>query len=108
MQKQWVRFLSDLQIAYVKMTKTKLYQNAFIYYICNNKNIMNLLACRALWHTYRRTILSFIYDTYQTCVLFLRTEGHFLVDGIDVEKLSDDEVRDLLGAEDVKFTGQLG
>lgn len=41
-------------------------------------------------------------------VLFLRTEGHFLVDGIDVEKLSDDEVRDLLGAEDVKFTGQLG
>lgn len=41
-------------------------------------------------------------------VLFLRTEGHFLVDGIDVEKLSDDEVRDLLDAEDVKFTGQLG
>uniref|UniRef100_K1QNE2 Uncharacterized protein n=1 Tax=Magallana gigas TaxID=29159 RepID=K1QNE2_MAGGI len=35
------------------------------------------------------------------------TEGHFLVDGIDVEKLSDDEVRDLLDAEDVKFTGQL-
>lgn len=31
-----------------------------------------------------------------------------MVDGIDVEKLSDDEVRDLLDAEDVKFTGELG
>lgn len=36
-----------------------------------------------------------------------RTLEHVLVDGIDVEKLSDAEVYDLLNAEDVKFTGEL-
>lgn len=41
-------------------------------------------------------------------VLCFRTQEHVLVDGIDVEKLSDAEVYDLLNAEDVKFTGELG
>lgn len=42
---------------------------------------------------------------YIKCVLFLRIEEYFLVDGIDVEKLSDDEVCDLFDVEDVKFMG---
>lgn len=36
-----------------------------------------------------------------------RTKGHLLVDGIDVEKLSEKEVYGLLNAEDEKFMGQL-
>lgn len=53
-------------------------------------------------------MLQFIFKVHEYLVLCFRTQEHVIVDGIDVEKLSDAEVYDLLNAEDVKFTGELG